>query len=122
MSRKPHVVEYSRFLVVPNTLENRPFGWEIDDKSVTTIEFKHREFRLMDDNTMIWQDINDATGLDVAIDEEEEIPYDKLDTAIEVTKRVLANAKKEEVKAPLQKLLDAMYLAKEKKTLLALYI
>lgn len=122
MKRKPYIAKYSRHLVIPNTLENRPYGWIINDPNCTTIEFNDDEFRLIDDNTMIWLEIDDATGLEVAVDEEEEIPYDKLDISIEVTKRVMSELKDEKVIAQMQRLLDAMYLAKEKKTLLALYI
>ncbi len=117
-----YVKEEKKYLIVPNTLEKRSSGWDHTDENLNVTILSEHEFRLIDENTMVFEDINDATQLDIAVYEEEEIPFDKLDASIDIIQKCIGACKKADLKNALQKLLDAANLAKEKKTLLALYL
>lgn len=110
-----------RELIVPNTLKNRKGGWMEDDPNITYKTLPENQFELMDDN-FVFEDINDAVDLCIAAYEEEEIPYEKLDVAIAVVEKRKKEEFNPELVEGLSTLLEMLKLAKEKKTLLALYL
>ncbi len=114
--------EEKKYLIVPNTLDNRPSGWNHADDRLNITILSDREFHLIDENTMVFEDINDATQLDITAYEEEEIPYNKLDVAIDIIQKYMDECKNPDLEYALQKLFEAAKLAKAKKTLLALYL
>lgn len=103
-------------------MENRPYGWDCDDPTINCTILNGRERSLLLVRTMIFEDINEATDLLIGACEEEEIPYEKLDAAIKIVEKKLKKFKMPELIVATRKLLDALYLAKEKKTLVALYL
>ncbi len=120
--KKQYRPEFKGFIIVPNTLENRPYGWDHDDPTINCTILNGRERSLLLVRTMIFEDINEATDLLIGACEEEEIPYEKLDAAIKIVEKKLKKFKMPELIVATRKLLDALYLAKEKKTLVALYL
>lgn len=110
------------FIIVPNTLKNRPYGWNHNDPTINCAVLNDREYSLLLGRTMVFEDINEATDLLIGACEEEEIPYEKLDAAIRIVEKKLKKFKTPELIVATRKLLDALYLAKEKKTLVALYL
>ncbi len=120
--KKEDMPDSTAFIIVPNTLENRPYGWNETDPNINCTVITSRERRLMVERTMIFEDINEATDLLIGAYEEEEIPYEKLDAAIKIVEKKLKKFKMPELIVATRKLLDALYLAKEKKTLVALYL
>lgn len=117
-------MEYERYgrLIVPNTLVNRTYGWEDDAPNKTMLKINEKDLFLLIDADVLY-DINEATDLLIGLCEEEEIPYDKLDTAIKITEESLLKEKDSETRRVINDyLLKMLYLAKEKKTLLALYL
>ena len=119
--KKEDMHDSTVFIIVPNTLENRPYGWNETDPNINCTVITSRERRLMVERTMIFEDINEATDLLIGA-YEEEIPYEKLDAAIKIVEKKLKKFKMPELIVATRKLLDALYLAKEKKTLVALYL
>ena len=114
--------EYKGRLIVPNTVVNRPYGWEDDTPNKTMLIINHKDLLLLIDADVLY-DINEATDLLIGYCEEEEIPYDKLDIAIKITEESLLKEKDCETRRVINDyLLKMLYLAKEKKTLLALYL
>ncbi len=106
------------YLVIPKTLENGPpmFTDEVDNVDVVVLT--HDEFRLLED-TWVLIDINEATDLYLSAYEEEEIPYDKLDIAIEIAERDKLEEDNPSKVAVIEKFIGALRHAKEMKTLLA---
>ena len=117
-------MKYERYgrLIVPDTLVNRPYGWEDDAPNKTMLKINQKDLLLLI-NADVLYDINDATDLLIGYWEEEEIPYDKIDIAIKITEESLLKEKDSETRRVINDyLLKMLYLAKEKKTLLALYL
>ena len=110
-----------RALIVPKTLENRPYGWTWDNQNIIIKYFTERQYYLLNEG-MVFEDINDEIDTLIGGWEEEEIPYEKLDGAIKVVERRIKKSKSKEFIEAANVLLGMLNLAKEKKTLLALYL
>ena len=108
-------------LIVPDTLENRPYGWNSTDDGITAKKLTNEEFHYLNVGNFVFTDINERCDLLIDSYEDEEIPYEKLDDAIDVVKEDLANEMNPVGISGLKTLLEMLELAKKKKTLLAMY-
>ncbi len=119
--KKPSNDTMKGYFVGPNTLENRTDCWDPTDGKQNVFELSDRERQLVW-KTNILLDINDECDILLGPYEEDEIPYEKLDVSIKIVEKGIRRLKDKEKITIYQKLLDALYLAKEKKTLVSLIL
>lgn len=122
MCKKQNKPETHGYLIVPNTLENRPYGWCKNNPDITCTVLSDWEITLLVVKTTIFEDIDDATDLLIGAYEEEEIPYDKLDISLEIVEKKLRRVRDPELRNAILKFWKTLRLAKEKKTLVAIYL
>ncbi len=116
-----YVNKHAWVLIVPDTLENRPYGWSSTSAGVTARKLSNKEFDYLNEGAFVFTDINERCDLLIDAYEDEEIPYEKLDDAIDVVQKDLAKATDPDGIMGLKILLEMLELAKKKKTLLAMY-
>lgn len=121
MNKMMEKITKPRALIVPKTLENRPYGWTWENPNIIIKYLTERQFCLLNEG-MVFEDINDEIDTLIGGWEEEEISYEKLDGAIKVVERRIKKSKNKEFDEAANVLLEMLNLAKEKKTLLALYL
>ena len=121
MNKMMEKITKPRALIVPKTLENRPYGWTWDNPNIIIKYFTERQFYLLNEG-MVFEDINDEIDTLIGGWEEEEIPYERLDGAIKVVERRIKKSRNKEFIEAANVLFGMLNLAKEKKTLLALYL
>ena len=88
---------------------------------VVLLVLTEREFYLLNEG-FVFEDINDRIGTLIGGWEEEEISFDNLDAAMEVVETRMASEDNEERLLAMEKLFKMLRLAKEKQTLLGLYL
>lgn len=79
------------------------------------------EFDYLNEGAFVFTDISERCDLLIDAYEDEEIPYEKLDDAIDVVREDLANETNPDGISGMKTLLEMLELAKKKKTLLAMY-
>lgn len=107
-----------RYLIVPNTIDYEDQMWFPNSPNVTLTTITDEQMIVLLNTA--FQDINDELDLLIGPYEEEWINYDQIDKALEICDIWKPRYKKQIYIDGMQKVIDMLKLAKEKKTCLQL--